>query len=96
MQITVLTNYLHWTEVYQEEADSILHSLYIKAVSVGTYTDGPFPIQELICSQSRSVKNRRVLNYTNPVASVSYRNDREGLSKLPWSQDEVITVIARK
>lgn len=45
MKITVLSNYLHWTEVCQEEADSVLHSLYIQAVSAGTYTDGPFPIQ---------------------------------------------------
>lgn len=49
-----------------------------------------------MCSQSRSVKNERVLNYPNPGAAVSYINERDGPSELLWSQAKVVTVKARK
>jgi len=45
VKMSILSDNLHWTEVYQEKADSIPHSLYFQVVSAGTHTDGPFPIQ---------------------------------------------------
>lgn len=61
LKVSILSNYLQGTEVYQEKArNSILHSLYIQALLAGTYTDGPLPNQQLTCSPHRLVKNKRV------------------------------------